>query len=345
MQKLPVVSVVMPVRNEAAFIAKSLRAVLGQDYPHELLEVVVADGMSTDRTREIVSSFAGGAPRVRLVDNPGRIAPSGLNAAIRHATGEIIVRVDGHCEVSADYVRQCVAHLSEGRAEGVGGPIETVGETVCARAIALAMSSRFGVGGSSFRTVKDREVFTDTLAFPAYRRDVIERVGWFDEELVRNQDDEYNYRLRKLGGRLLLSPLIRSRYYSRASLRSLWRQYFHYGLWKVRVMQKHPAQMRPRQFVPALFVLVLLLLLLPSPFLPYGWAPAAAASAAYVAANLGCSVWLAWRERRWRYALFLPACFAVLHFGYGLGFLAGLLKFRNRWAEARPARQPHALRM
>ena len=344
MQKLPFVSVIMPVRNEEAFIARSLGAVVGQDYPHELMEVVVADGMSTDRTRDIVRSFAGSAPRVKLVDNPGRTAPGGLNAAIRGAAGEIIVRVDGHCEVSADYVRQCVAHLGEGRAEGVGGPIETVGETAFAQAIALAMSSRFGVGGSSFRTVRDREMFTDTLAFPAYRRDVVERVGWFDEELVRNQDDEYNYRLRKLGGRLLLSPLIRSRYYSRASLRSLWRQYFQYGFWKVRVTQKHPAQMRPRQFVPAIFVLGLLFALLPAPFLPYGWVPAAAISAAYVAANLGCSVWLAWRARRWRYALLLPACFAALHFGYGLGFLAGLLKFRNRWAEARPARQPHALK-
>jgi succinoglycan biosynthesis protein ExoA len=345
MQKLPFVSVVMPVRNEEAFIARSLSAVLRQDYPRELMEVVVADGMSTDRTREIVNTFADAGAPVRLVDNPGRIAPSGLNAAIRHAAGEIIVRVDGHCEVAADYVRQCVARLGEGRAEAVGGPIETVGETVGAQAIALAMSSRFGVGGSSFRTVKDREMFTDTVAFPAYRREVIERVGWFDEELVRNQDDEYNYRLRKLGGRLLLSPLIRSRYYSRASLRSLWRQYFQYGFWKVRVTQKHPAQMRPRQFVPTLFVLLLLLLLLPAPFLPYGWAPAAAALSAYAAANLGCSAWLAWRARRWRYALFLPACFAALHFGYGLGYLTGLLKFRNRWAEARPARRPHPLRM
>lgn len=330
----PFVSVVMPIRNEAAYIEGGLRAVLRQDYPHDRMEVLVADGMSTDGTREVVCDLAVGAgPRVRLIDNPGRIVPTGLNAAISGAVGEVIVRVDGHCEIAPDYVRRCVGLLASGEAGGVGGPIETVGETTLARAIAAAMSSAFGVGGSAFRTVKNRQMFTDSVAFPAYRRDVLERVGPYDEELVRNQDDEYNYRLRKLGGRLLLSPLIRSKYYSRASVRSLWRQYFQYGYWKVRVMQKHPAQMCARQFVPALFVLGVCstLLLAAAARTAVGVAPLASVAAAYLVANGAASIFLARRERRWLYLPLLPLIFATLHFSYGLGFLTGLVKFRDRW--------------
>lgn len=324
----------MPIRNEAAYIEGGLRAVLLQDYPHDRMEVLVADGMSTDGTREVVRGLAAGAgPRVRLIDNPGCIVPTGLNAAIGGAAGEIIVRVDGHCAIAPDYVRRCVGLLASGEAEGVGGPIETVGETTLARAIAAAMSSTFGVGGSAFRTVRDQEMFTDTVAFPAYRREVLERVGPYDEELVRNQDDEYNYRLRKLGGRLLLSPLIRSKYYSRASVRSLWRQYFQYGYWKVRVMQKHPAQMCGRQFVPALFVLCVCsaLLLAVATRTAAGAAPLASVLAAYLAGNVVASLTLARRGREWRYLPLLPLIFGTLHFAYGLGFLTGLLKFRDRW--------------
>ncbi|HPO57840.1 MAG TPA: glycosyltransferase family 2 protein [Anaerolineaceae bacterium] len=252
--ELPFVTVIMPIRNEEKYIAGSLEAVLNQDYPAGRMEVLVADGMSTDRTREIVQRMAQGDPRVRLLDNPGRIVPTGLNLALRQARGEIMVRVDGHCIIAPDYVSHCVRLLQEGRADGVGGPMETVGEDPLSQTIALAMSSAFGVGGSAFRTVKDRELEVETVPFPAYRMETIRRIGLFDEEQVRNQDDEYNYRLLKHGGRILLSPAIRSRYYSRSSLKKLWRQYFQYGFWKVRVLQKHPRQLRLRQFVPPVFV-------------------------------------------------------------------------------------------
>ncbi len=150
----------------------------------------------------------------------------------------------------------------------VGGPLETVGESLTARAIAAAMSSRFGVGGSAFRLADSETQFTDTVAFPAYQRAVIDAAGPFDEELVRNQDDEYNYRLRKLGVKILLARDVRSQYFSRATLTKLWSQYFQYGYWKVRVMQKHPRQMQLRQFVPPLFVITLIAFLLLSPFVP-----------------------------------------------------------------------------
>ncbi|HEX9004828.1 MAG TPA: glycosyltransferase family 2 protein, partial [Blastocatellia bacterium] len=253
----------MPVRNEADYIANSLGAVLEQDYPADLMEIIVADGMSTDATREVVRSLQARFPNVRLIDNPGKIAPTGLNRAINEARGDIIVRVDGHCEIEPDYVRRSVEHLQNdgphGRVDGVGGPIETIGETAMAEVIAAAMSSSFGVGGSAFRTVKGRTMLTDTIAFPTYTREIIERGGEYDEELVRNQDDEYNYRLRKMGANLLLASDVRSRYYSRGTLKKLFKQYFQYGFWKVRVLQKHPRQMSLRQFVPPLFVSSLLL--------------------------------------------------------------------------------------
>lgn len=330
--ELPFVTVIMPIRNEEKYIAGSLEAVLNQDYPAGRMEVLVADGMSTDRTREIVQRMAQGDPRVRLLDNPGRIVPTGLNLALRQARGEIMVRVDGHCIIAPDYVSHCVRLLQEGRADGVGGPMETVGEDPLSQTIALAMSSAFGVGGSAFRTVKDRELEVETVPFPAYRMETIRRIGLFDEEQVRNQDDEYNYRLLKHGGRILLSPAIRSRYYSRSSLKKLWRQYFRYGFWKVRVLQKHPRQLRLRQFVPPVFVAglagsALLALLVPAGRVLFGLA-----AGSYLLANLGASLLTAARSG-WRHLPALPLVFAILHIGYGAGFLVGLVRFAGRWQQ------------
>jgi glycosyltransferase involved in cell wall biosynthesis len=333
----PLVSVILPIRNEAHYIARSLGAVLKQDYPADRMEVMVVDGMSTDGTREIVKSMSAGSPRVQLIDNIRRIAPTALNAAIARAGGEILIRVDGHCEIERDYVRRCVDHLRNDGVDGVGGPLQTIGESVIARGIAVAMSSTFGVGDSAFRTVNNKTMLVDTIAFPAYTRNIVERVGLFDEELARNQDDDYNYRLRKIGARVLLAADVRSRYYSRSSLRSLWRQYFQYGYWKVRVMQKHPRQMRPRQFVPPLFVAALLLSLAAAPltFIFGTWfvSPFVLAAGSYTCANLAASISTTVKRRDWPLSVLLPIAFATLHLSYGLGFLVGLIKFRNRWGD------------
>ena len=333
----PLVSVILPIRNEAHYIAGSLGAVLAQDYPADRMEVLVVDGMSTDGTREIVESMRTSFPRVHLIDNTRRIAPTALNAAIARARGEVLVRVDGHCEIDRDYVSRCVEHLRNDGVDGVGGPLQTIGESLAARCIAVAMSSTFGVGDSAFRTVNNKTMLADTVPFPAYTRNIVERVGLFDEELVRNQDDDYNYRLRKIGAKVLLAADVRARYYSRSSLRSLWRQYFQYGYWKVRVMQKHPRQMRPRQFIPPLFVGALLLSLAVASFsfilgswfaLPFGLA-----AGSYALANLAASASIIARRSDWSLFWLLPIAFAILHVGYGLGFLVGLVKFRNRWGD------------
>jgi len=327
----PTVSVVMPVRNEADFIERSLNAVLAQNYPHEAMEIIIADGLSTDATRELIENLKAKTEiPIRVVDNPEHIAPTGLNRAVSEAKGEIVVRVDGHCEIEPDYVANCVKYLQAGRAEGVGGPIETVGETLTARAVAVAMSSTFGVGGSAFRTIDDREMYADTVAFPGYKREIFERIGLFNTELVRNQDDEFNYRLRKAGGRILLTPDIRSRYYSRSSLKSLWRQYFQYGYWKIRVLQLHPKQMSLRQFVPFLFVSAIILCSILSVFFVAGRWALAAVLGLYLLANLAATLKAARRiEPRGLPLVFLS--FPILHFSYGLGFAAGLFAFRNKW--------------
>ena len=320
----PFVSVVMPVRNEADFIAKSLGAVLDQDYPHHRLEVIVADGMSADQTRTIVHMASSDIDvPVTVVDNPGRIAPTGLNAALKLARGDIVVRVDGHCRIAPDYVSRCVAHLLSTGVDGVGGPIRTISDTTTGQAIAAAMSSKFGVGGSAFRTGVRENRLVDTIAFPAYTRSALAMAGPFNEELVRNQDDEYNSRLRKLGGRLLLATDVRSDYYSRATLRSLWRQYFQYGFYKVRILQTYPRQMQPRQFVP----LALVLALIATPFAFYsGGAMRVSASAiviTYAGAIMVMSIAIS-RVRGWQLWPSLAAAFPILHLSYGFGFLVGL---------------------
>ena len=328
--KLPFVSVIMPVFNEEAFIGRSLRAIVAQSYPGELMEVIVADGMSVDATRSVIESIAAESEiPVKVVDNPKQIAPTGLNCALKVAKGDVVVRVDGHCEIDREYVANCVRLLQAGTADGVGGPIETVGETHVAGMIALAMSSPFGVGGSAFRTVMDRELYTDTVAFPGYTRQIIEKVGLFNEELVRNQDDEYNFRIRKSGGRILLSPTIRSRYYSRGTFRSLWRQYFQYGFWKVRVMQLHAGQMSLRQFVPFVFVASIVFLTLLSVISPVGRYGLAFLLISYLLANLIASAMTCRTSLRRIPGVALS--FAILHISYGCGFMIGLITFARSW--------------
>lgn len=330
---IPYISVIMPIRNEADFIERSLEAVLMQDYPRDCFEVLIADGMSTDQTRTIVEATAAQHPdiSVRIIDNPRQIVPTGFNAALAHARGEIIVRVDGHTIIEPNYIRECVAALDRSDADNVGGKMDAVGTTPFGRAVALATSSPFGVGDARFH-YSNREEPVDTVYMGAWRRKVFERLGGFDEELVRNQDDEFNYRIRRAGGKVILSPRIRSKYFNRSAPRALWRQYYQYGFYKVRVLQKHPAQMRPRQFVPPLFVLSVVVGAVLASFsnlLRRLWT---AGLAAYGLANLAASIKLA-RAHGWEHLKRLPLVFFILHFSYGLGFLAGLVHFRDRWKQ------------
>jgi glycosyltransferase involved in cell wall biosynthesis len=322
----------MPVRNEEMYIERSLRSVLAQSYPQERLEIIIADGASTDATRAVIEGIRKQTSvAITIVANPKKIAPAGLNIAIAAAKGSIIIRVDGHCEIDPLYVENCVNILRSGKADGVGGPIETVGATLLSSAVAAAMSSTFGVGGSAFRTIDDREMYTDTVAFPGYTRAVLDKAGPFNEELVRNQDDEYNFRIREMGGRILLSPSIRSRYHSRSTLGSLWRQYYQYGFWKVRVLQLHPKQMSARQFVPFVFVVALIFFTVMSLVSTVAFWILIAIVSVYALANICASVYT---SRNTPTAIPLVATsYLILHLSYGLGSIAGLFAFRRCWRD------------
>jgi succinoglycan biosynthesis protein ExoA len=332
MKPIPFVTVLIPVRNEKQYLIRSLTSVVNQDYPAEAMEIWIIDGMSTDGTREMIPAFQERFPNLRWADNPGKIVPTGLNIAIQKSSGDIIIRVDGHCEIAPDYVSRCVKHIQEDQVDGAGGPMQTIGETPLSRAIAVAMSSAFGVGGSAFRTLRGRTMLADSVPFPAYTRAIVEKVGLYDEELVRNQDDEYNYRIREAGGKILLAADVGSQYYSRGSLGKLWKQYYQYGYWKVRVLQKHPRQMMARQFVPPAFVLALLVALVLCLVPPLGWAALAFVAGSYLLANLAASVLTA-AGRGWEFLAALPLIFAILHISYGAGFLVGLIHFRGRWSD------------
>lgn len=340
----PSVSVVVPMRNEAAYIGRCLDALARQEYASGLLEVLAVDGASTDGTTDVVRSRLPGARvAIRLLENPGVTAARGLNVGIRAARGEIIIILGAHSEPALDFVRASVEALWRSEADCVGGRIESVARGAVGEAIALAMASRFGVGDVRFRT-SDTPGFVDTVAFGAYKRDVFDRIGLFDESLERNVDDEFNYRLRDAGGTLYLDPSIRSRYYTRQTFGDLFRQYRHYGEWKVVVAQRHPAQMRPRHFVPAAFVAATVMGLLAYPLGPR--APLIAALGGYTAGATAAAVVEARRKGRPAAApLMLPA-FACLHFGYGIGFWQGLWRFllQPRLAETVRTRAPWLLR-
>jgi len=291
--------------------------------------------MSTDATRKIIGDSAAMHPEIpiTILDNPGRRASTGLNAALLAARGDIIVRVDGHTIIEPDYVSQCVALLDSGEAQNVGGRMTATGVLPFARAVALATSSRFGVGGARFH-YSDREEWVDTVYLGAWPRELFERVGLFDEEMVRNQDDEFNYRLLDHGGKILLSPKIKSQYYNRTTVKSLWSQYFQYGYWKVRVMQKHPLQMRLRQFMPAAFIVVLLASMSLAPFSLAARAVLFSLIPTYLILSLSASILGCWRKSEWKLFPLIPVAYAVVHFSYGAGFLIGLIRFWKRWGDA-----------
>lgn len=289
------------------------------------LEVLFMDGRSTDDTRDIVGRLVHGRPMFEVVDNPGVIQSNAWNLGIARAKGALVGIISGHVELAPDYVSCCVETLQRTGADLVGGPIVAESDSVVGEAIALAMSTPFGVGGATFRYATE-ESEVDTVFMGVCKRELYQRIGGFDPEMVRNQDDELSYRLLEQGGRIVCNPQIKSVYRNRATLSSLWTQYFDYGRWKVRVMQKHRNQMRPRHFVPPIFVATLSA----SSVVP---AMFATIVAVYGASALAMSLKLAVRERRWDVLPYLPPAFAILHFSYGAGFLKGLYQFRDRWRD------------
>jgi succinoglycan biosynthesis protein ExoA len=324
------VSIVVACRNEIRHIREFLECVWAQNMAGIAWEAIIADA-SEDGTRDALEKWGKGHPELTVLPNPGKIVSTGLNRAIAAARGEIIIRMDVHTVYAPDYCRRSIDTLERTGADNAGGPARTRPRGALGRAIAAAYHSRFGNGGARFHD-ENYEGWVDTVPYGCWRKATLERIGLFDEALVRNQDDELNLRLIRGGGKIWQTPEIVSWYMPRSNLRALFRQYSQYGFWKVAVVRKHRLPASWRQLVPAAFVggnLMLMVLMLATALvtprlcavLCVLWA---AQACAYLAATLAASAAGA-RRCGWA-ARYLPAVFPAYHIAYGAGFLAGLVR-------------------
>lgn len=318
------VSVIVPCFNEAGTIRLLLDAIAAQTCPLDALEVLIADGRSTDATRETIRLWSSAHPQlnVKIVDNPERGIPSALNRAIEAASGEFVVRLDAHCVPNPDYIERCVANLREGKAKNVGGrwDIQPGGKSWQARSIVAAVSSPIGVGDAKYR-YSEEAGFVDTVPFGAYRRETLEELGGYDESLLTNEDYDLNVRIRQSGGRIYFDPAIRSVYFARPSFVSLAKQYDRYGYWKVAMLQKAPKSIRLRQLAPPLFVLTLIILTICSFVLPFAWSMLLLTGIFYFGALLFVSIRTAGRKDDLGLMVGMPIAVFMMHFFWGFGFL------------------------
>jgi succinoglycan biosynthesis protein ExoA len=336
----PLVSVVIPCRNEVSFIGRCLDSVLASEYPANLLEVIVADGMSLDGTRECVAAYTARDSRVRLIDNPAGVTPVALNRAIEASRGTVIVRLDARAEIAQEYVARAVESLDSSEADCVGGAMRTLteGSGKFAEAIRIALTHPFGVGNSHFRTgsgsPSNGPRWVDAVYGACWRREVFDRLGWFNERLERSQDIEFSTRLRRAGGRILVSPEVQINYYVRGSLRDFWRRNWSNGVWAVLPLACSPGiVVRWRHLAPLGLVIALTGAVTASVWLDMGW-PAAAVAGPYVAANVAAAVHAAFKERKASVAFLMPVVFSSLHLAYGFGSLWGCVRLAA--ALARP---------
>ncbi len=318
----PVVTVAIPCFNEEPHIEACLDDVFAQDYPADRLEVLVGDGMSADRTREILESIAARRPgRLRVIDNPRRLQAAAMNAMIAEARGEVVIRMDVHARYAPDYVRQCVAVLDETGADNVGGAQRAIAQSWFQRALCAALESPLGVGGSAYRDPSN-EGFVDTVFLGAFRRTIFDKVGRYDPNAITNEDSELNQRILDAGGKIFLSRRIVVHYYPRDSFRALARQYFKYGKGRARTLLKHRSFPTPRPAGPFLLVVGgITLLVVPSlrrlapiAFGLYG------AAAVFEAIRVS-------RRHGWSVAPVVAAIFPVLHVSHGVGFATGLVHY------------------
>lgn len=324
-EPFPSVTVVMPVRDEASHIRTSLGSVLAQDYPAGRMDVIVVDGASTDGTGEIATEMARHSlASVQVILNRRAIVPCGLNLALARARGDVIVRVDGHCRIPPDYVTTCVRTLAATGADNVGGRQRIVGTGGAGRARAFVATSPFGVGASRFRYAR-KAGWVSTVYLGAYPRGVFERIGGFDEDLVRDQDDEFNLRLVRSGGRVWFDPAIEVDYVGRSSFRGFAQQYFQYGLYKLLVMRKRGITSW-HHLVPSVFLLVLCLsfavaIARAEPLFAF------AVAGPYVLSSVVASLPLLIRDPR--AGLIAPVAFSILHGAYGAGFVWACWRWRG----------------
>jgi glycosyltransferase involved in cell wall biosynthesis len=322
------VSVIMPCLNEVRNIRSCLLSVVANDFPKDRLELLVVDGKSDDGTREIVSEFSQHYPWIRLLNNVRRITPVAMNIGVQSARGQIVMRMDAHTVYPKNYISGLVTWLVKSQADNVGGIsiVRPANQTSKAHAIAFALSHPWGVGNSHFRIGAAEPKWVDTVPFGCYWKELFDRIGLYDEALIRNQDDELNHRLIKRGGRILLVPGIMSFYTARESLTKLWRMFYQYGYFKPLAARTIGAVMTARQLIPSAFLLCVFLAAVLSP-----WSATIAILfqvivIAYAAIDLTVSLRAA-LERGLLCGLWLLVVFPILHISYGIGYLRGLLNF------------------
>ncbi len=332
---LPFISLVIPLRNEEAYIEDCLRSILAQDYPLDLMEILFVDGCSTDKTVAILEEAARTTPQICVLNNPNRTVPYAMNIGIRAAKGEFIVRLDAHSEYQPDYVSLSIEALRTIPCENAGGIWITKGRGYMGEAIAGTLTTVFGVGNAQFR-LTPHSGYVDTVPFGSYRRDLFDRIGFYDERLTRNQDNELNYRIRKNGGKIYMDQRICCTYYCRNSLHALMRNGYQNGHWNVVTMYLCPGSMGLRHFVPLAFVLAtvglpLLALITGISFflklmgLMWGAYLLLDAFYSYVVAE----------KRGWKYLPVLPIIYPAFHFAYGIGSLSGICRLPRLIRDAR----------
>jgi len=322
------VSIIIPCRNEEKFIGKCLNSLIKQDYPKEQLEILIVDGMSEDNTRDIIGEYTDTHAFIKILDNPQLFTPFGLNVGIKEAKGDVIIRMDAHAEYNTDYISQCLKYLEECKADNVGGVIETVpvNQSSGARSIALVLSSPFGVGNSYFRLGSEKPRWVDTVFGGCYRKNVFKRVGLFNEKLRRSQDIEFNMRLKKAGGKILLVPEIKAYYYPQSNLKDFFKHNFNDGIWTTYPLKFGIQFFSWRHLVPLAFIIALVFLFaLSLIFKPYIYL-FFLLIISYLLVNLCFSLVSALKSGDLLLIFVLPFAFSSRHFGYGLGSIWGFLK-------------------
>jgi len=312
MSNLVSVSIIIPCRDEEKFISQCLDSILANDYPKENLEILVVDGMSEDKSREIVKRYAQQYPFIKLLDNPKKYTPFALNTGIRNSKGEIIIRMDAHATYIKDYISKCVKYLKEYNADNVGGiwKIMPRENTLINKAICFVSSSIFGAGNAYYRMGYNKGIKeVDTVFGGCYKKEVFDKIGLFNETLKRSQDMEFNLRLKKSGGKILLVPDIVSYYYPKSNLKDFFLHNFEDGVWVIYPLKFVKTPLQLRHYLPLIFVLTLPLSI---------WL--------YILVSLFFSAQIAFREKDIRYFFVMPAVFATRHIGYGLGSVWGLIK-------------------